>query len=312
MIALATLLIQAGTTPSLLPPVEIDPCVAVDPEEVRRLTTIEVGSLQSSASERSLRVIVDCEASGQRLRLVDPLRGVIAARRIDLSASQAGDLDAKARELALAIAELFRRSQADSSVVPTETMPVGLDEPSPKEPEPRSPQWRPWQLEIGGSGAVAGFSAGELLLGTDMTGRVRLGRFLLAELRAGARQTTRLELERGSMAGRGFVAMAGLSFDALPDMRWAGVSFGARVEADWLSYEVADDAGITYGRAQAQALTAAGATTAFVSVAEPLCLTLDAAVGMALYPVIIRENEHTQSGLRGVAWSFALGLAAHL
>jgi hypothetical protein len=88
------------------------------------------------------------------------------------------------------------------------------------------------------------------------------------------------------------------------------LSIGVRSEVDFLSYGVADASGATYDRADVTALTLQGTATAFVSVAEPLAVTLDAAVGTPLHAVVIQENDAHRSGLRGVLLTIGLGLAA--
>jgi hypothetical protein len=172
------------------------------------------------------------------------------------------------------------------------------------------PEPGPWQIEVGGEGSVVGYTAGEVLLGVDITGRARIWRPLLGELRVGAREANSVELDPGSATGRGFVVALGLAADVAPAMRWAGLSIGVRSEVDFLSYSISDGSGATYRRADVTALTLQGTATAFVSVAEPLSLTLDAAVGTPLHAVVIQENDIHRSGLRGVLVSLGLGLAA--
>ena len=112
------------------------------------------------------------------------------------------------------------------------------------------------------------------------------------------------------MAGRGYAVATGLAFDLAPNARGFGLSLGARGEMDWLSYELADSTGATYDHADVTALTIYGTATAYVPVSQPLCFILDVAVGAPLRTVAIRENNETQSALRGVALASALGLAA--
>lgn len=173
-----------------------------------------------------------------------------------------------------------------------------------------APQPGPWQLEVGGEGSVAGYTAGEILLGVDVTGRARIWRPLLGELRVGAREAKSIELDPGSATGRGFVVALGLAADVTPAVRWAGLSIGVRSEVDFLSYLISDGSGATYQRADVTALTLQGTATAFISVAEPLSFTLNAAVGTPLHAVVIQENDVHRSGLRGVLVSLGLGLAA--
>ena len=223
-----------------------------------------------------------------------------------------GDRDAKTRELALAIAELLRRVEA-ASPPPPPPPPAPSPPPEPVvpvEPVPLPSEPRPWQAELGISGVVVGWTGGEVLLGADVPGRMRLNRFLIAELRVGARKSRALELENGTMDGSGVDAAAGLSLDATPSLRTVGVSFGGRLGATFLRYAAADRDGDTYGGKDAAALYATANTTAFVTLSGPVCLTLDAAVGGALHSIVIEVNGRSVSEASGILLSSAVGLAA--
>jgi hypothetical protein len=307
VIELALLLLVAEATPT--PPVlTIDACVAVDPEELRRLTAIELAGWTGRSPAGSLEIVVGCRAGIQQLTLRDPNGRTLGARDIDLSATDASDRDARARELALAIAELLRRAGAEreSETVPAATAPAAVSIPTPPVAEAPSP----WQAELGLSGVAVGWTGGERLFGADLTGRLRLGRWVIAELRAGGRATQPLDLERGSMDGRGVAAGAGLSFDPWPEVRWAGLAFGARVGVDWLRYTARDPAGAGYDGGDATAPHALAAASAFIAVSGPFRLTLELGAGTALRPVVLREDTRPRSALRGVGLSGALGLAA--
>jgi hypothetical protein len=303
-----TVLLLAGASASALPSITIEPCVAVDASEVRRLTAIEVSSWQGESSVGSFGVLVGCEDGGQRLRLMDAKRGQVAERSIDLSAVGASDRDARARELALAIAELLRRNESAEQPAPS----VAVDESSAS-PTPTfasTPLVAPWQGELGVTAAALGWTGGGVLFGADLTGRARFGRWFIGELRAGGRSTRAISLENGSMTGRGLAASVGLAVDVAPNVDWAGVSFGARLGVDWLRYAATDVAGVTYDGQDGTGVSVFGTASAFVSLAGPLRVTLDAGVGTALHEVVIRENDETLSGLSGVVASGALGLAA--
>lgn len=304
------LLLVAGASETVPPAITIDPCVEVDAEEVRRLTANELVNWRSSTSLAALDVGVDCEGTSQELRVTDRATGQVTVRSIDLSAPGGGDRDAKTRELALAIAELLRRVEAASpppappAPSPPPAVPVVAVDPTPP------PQPRPWRAEIGVSAVVAGFTGGEVLLGADVPARFRLGRFVIAELRVGARKSRALELEHGTMDGYGADAAAGLSVEATPDLRSVGLSFGGRLGASFLRYAAFDHEGATYGGQDAVVLYATGNTTAFVALSAPLCLTLDAAIGGALHSIAIEVNGRSVSEASGMLLSSAVGLAA--
>jgi len=309
-----TLLLMAGA-PKVAPPpaITIDPCVEVDAEEVRRLAAIELSTWRAATSPGALEVVASCEEGGQQLTLTDPSRGRVTMRDIDLSAAGAGDRDAKTRELALAIAELLRRAETQSPpetpAPPTAAAPVPRAPPKPPATTLHEPV--PWTVELGVSGGVVGWTGGEVLFAADLPGRIRVARWLVAELRLGGRKTRGIDLENGTLDGSGVATAAGLSLDATPDTKRVGVSFGARLGVDWLRYSAVDHGGSELGDADAVAVHAAGTTTAFVALSGPICLTLDAAVGGALHSIVIQESERSVSGVSGVLLSSAVGFAAH-
>jgi hypothetical protein len=150
-----------------------------------------------------------------------------------------------------------------------------------------------------------------VLLGADVSARTHLSRWLIAELRVGGGKTRPVELHGGTLDANGMTAAAGVALDLSPSWRSAGVALGARLGAEWLRYTAIDRGGVPYGGRDAGALTASGTVNAFVAVAAPICLTVDAAVGGALHSIAIRDNGQKVSGLGGVLLSSAFGIAAH-
>ncbi len=311
MIALSVLLLATGAEAALPPPITIDPCVQVDTEEVRRLVEIELGTWHGRTALERLDVAVACAAEGQEVRLTDRARGRVTVRGIDLSASGGKDRDAKARELALAIAELIRRVDLEQASEPSAPSvapppePTPLEEPARVEPAPPS-----WRVEVGAHAIASGWTGGELLFGADLSGRVHLGRFLIAELELGGRKTRSTALASGKLSGYGLASGVGLALDATPGWRRAGVSFGARLGGDWLRYTAVSGAGASYGGGDAGVVSVAGTTTAFVALSGPFSATFRAAVGGALHSIQIRDNGRAISGARGMMLSSALGVAA--
>jgi hypothetical protein len=309
VILLPTLLLVAEAPAQQPPAITIDPCIEVDADEVRRLTAMELRTWRFRTPPETLEVQALCEADLEQLRLINRANSEVTVRSIDLSAP-AGD--AKARELALAIAELLRR--ADLAAAPEEpAVPPPPPPPPPPVvlPAPIVPSPEPWRLEMGAAAVVAGWSGGEVLLGADATGRVRAGSWLIAELRFGGRKTRTIELERGSMDALGVAGAAGLSFDLTPHFREAGVSLGGRLGADWLRYAMVDDEGSVVGGRDATLVSLAGVATGFVALSSALCLTGEAAVGGALHSVAVRENGELVSAASGLLLSGAVGLSAH-
>ena len=314
MSLLPALLLVAGATEIGPPPaITVDPCIEVDAEEVRRLTAMELRTWRWRTSPETFEVLAVCRDGIEELRLNNRSRGNVTVRTIDLGAPLGDDRDAKARELALAIAELLRRADMESTpeASPVSHPPVPPPAKEPVAAQAVAPDTKPWSIELGVSGVIAGWTGGEMLFGADVAGRAHIARFVIVELRLGGRKSRPVDLADGSLDGRGVAAAVGLSFDATPGVRQAGVSFGARLGVDWLRYAAIDREELPFDGADATAVNVTGTTTGFVVLSGALCLTVDASVGGALHAVVIREEEEAISSMRGVLLSGAVGLAGH-
>jgi hypothetical protein len=315
LIALPLLLLVTAPSAAPMPTIAIDPCVEVDADEVRRLAALELHTW-AGPSAAALSVLVTCGGDVQELRLTDRVNGQETVRTLDLNASSGTDRDAKTRELALAIAELLRRVQVDSTPEPApapEPPPVAPEppQPAPTVPDDSEPGARPFRLELGAAGRGTTWTGGEMLLGADVSARTHLSRWLIAELRFGGGKTKRVELHGGTVDANGMTAAVGVALDVTPSWRNVGVALGARLGAEWLRYTAVDRGGVPYGGRDAGALTASGTVNAFIAVSDPLCLTVDAAVGGALHSIAIRDNGQRVSRLGGVLLSSAFGIAVH-
>jgi hypothetical protein len=316
LIALPLLLLVTAPSEMPMPTIAIDPCVEVDADEVRRLAALELNTWRSGPSVASLSVLVTCGGGVQELRLTDRVKGQETVRQLDLTASSGTDRDAKTRELALAIAELLRRVQVDSPPEPLpapKPTPIAPEPPpvAPTEPDDSGPSARPFRLELGAAGRGTTWTGGEVLFGADVSARTHLSRWLIGELRVGGSKTRSVDLNSGTVDANGMTAAAGVALDVSPAWRSVGVALGARLGAEWLRYAAIDRGGVAYGGRDAGALTASGTVNAFVAVSEPICLTVDAAVGGALHSIAIRDNGRKVTGLGGVFLSSAFGIAAH-
>ena len=314
MIALPLLLLVTAPSEMRMPTIAIDPCVEVDADEVRRLAALELNTWRAGPSAAALSVLVTCGGNVQELHLTDRVKGQETVRKLDLTASSGTDRDAKTRELALAIAELLRRVQVDSTPesarAPTPP-PIARERPHAAATSgDTGTNARPFRLELGAAGRGTTWTGGEVLLGADLSARTHLNRWLIAELRVGCGKTRPVELDSGTLDANGMTAAAGVALDVSPSWRSAGLALGTRLGAEWLRYAAIDRRGVPYGGRDAGALTAAGTVNAFVALSAPLCLTVDAAVGGALHSIAIRDNGQKVSRLGGVLLSSAFGIAA--
>jgi len=301
-----------------MPAIAIDPCVEVDADEVRRLAALELNTWRAGASAESLSVLVTCDGDVQELRLIDRVKGQETVRNLDLNASSGTDRDAKTRELSLAIAELLRRAQVDVTPEPAlapspPPVPVARENPRAPAARPAEPGTaaRPFRLELGAAGRATTWSGGEMLLGADVTARTHVSRWLIVDFRVGGSKTRPVELAHGTLDAFGMSAAVGVALDVTPSWQSVGVAFGARFGADWLRYAAVDDGGVLYGGSDAGAVTASGSVNAFAALSEQLCITADAAIGGALHSIAIHDNGQKVSGLSGVFFSAAFGVAAH-
>lgn len=306
------LLLVVGQEPAELPGLTIDPCVQVDPEEVRRLASIELASWSAARSPTELEVAVSCRDGLQEVQLLDRARGTATVRSIDLGATELTDRAAKARELALVIAELLRRAATERAPEPAPERPKPPPVvPPPVDPEPAraEPLPRRWRGEVGVSGLVARWTAGELWFGVDAAARIHLGRYIIGELQVGGRSSRAVELNVGTIAANGIGGRVGLAVDVTPGMRRVGLAFGASLGGDWLRYSAVDANELEYGGGNAGALSAAGTATAFLVLADPFCLTFRAVAGGALHAISIENNGESVSGARGALFAGAVGVA---
>ncbi|HEX6272205.1 MAG TPA: hypothetical protein VFZ53_04175 [Polyangiaceae bacterium] len=306
IVAPALLFVTEAVATAPTPAITIDPCVEVDADEVRRLAAMELRTWHWRTPPATFEVVAACRDEHDELRLTNRSLGQITVRSIDLSATGG---DAKARELALAVAELLRRADMDSApeVPSLRAKPV---ESAPAV-QPPSPEPRPWNLELGLTGAFASWTGGEVLFGADIAGRAHWGRWVILELRLGGRKSRAVTLSNGAVDGRGAAAALGVALDAMPFVRHAGVSFGARLGADWLRYAASESGDASYDGGDATSVSVAATTTGFVDLSEALRLTADVAVGGALHSVAIREDERTVSSTRGVLLGGAVGLSTY-
>jgi hypothetical protein len=110
---------------------EIDRCAAVQPDEVRRVVTIELGHVLTEGAAGSgerTRVVVSCAGKLVALRADDPITGKSLERTIDLQEAPR----AASRLLALAIVELVSASWTELESNPAPKVPPAGPRSSPE------------------------------------------------------------------------------------------------------------------------------------------------------------------------------------
>lgn len=119
---------SAGAAEHPLVQIEIDPCVNASRDDVRRLVAIELGSLVADApGSDQTRVAVGCKETLVELRVDDPITRKSLVRDVDLAETVPR---ARARLLALAIAELVSASWIELEAIPSPKVPPAGPAPS--------------------------------------------------------------------------------------------------------------------------------------------------------------------------------------
>jgi hypothetical protein len=290
------------------PVLTIDPCVEVDEATVREVMDLELGDAGGRDETLPTSVSVRCVDDEQEIR-AEPWAssepGGIRTIRLSHAADAADPVAraARSRELALAIAEIIRR-RGIAPARPRET-PTPSPLPAPAVPmvavSPAQPaETPPGRWQIGISPTYDDFAGGQSLAGGDLFMASRLGRWLLAEVRAGGRVAAEQPLPGGHLSAR--AATVGVAAGVLfwPESRPLGVALMLRAQ-EYLVQFRADASG--------EGGTHTALLGAFVLAAEPrlivaltrrCALEATAAVGFPPRGIVVRTQgiqTHSVSGL---------------
>lgn len=198
-------------------PLSIDPCVGADPQVVGALLDIELGWPRAAGPTEPQSIAVRCVEGGEEIR-VEPWAslGPDGVRTIHLPAAEPSDpaaAEGRARELALAIAELIRRLEATQPLSPPAPppAPVAIAPPvvaAPPPPPARPPErWRAGLLST-----VDAFGGGQRLLGADLVVAAAIGRWFTVELRGGGRVAPDDDLPLGHLTARALAGSTAAGF----------------------------------------------------------------------------------------------------
>lgn len=102
----------------------IDPCIDASTDEVRRITAVELAAVlvdTTTAEQDVTQVTVGCSGGLVTLRVDDPITGKSIRRSVDL---RDADSSARARLVALAVAELVYTSWSELALNPTPEVPA--------------------------------------------------------------------------------------------------------------------------------------------------------------------------------------------
>jgi hypothetical protein len=300
------------------PTLTIDPCVAIDEPLVRKLMALELRDARARNLNVPDSVTVGCVGDKQEIRM-EPWASTApeGVRTIELPplSSDAGprEVQARSRELALAIAEFVRRFESAHPSPPEEEEPTPPPPPPPPPPvveAPAPPQPTVWELGL--LSRLEHFSGGQNLAGADLFTNTRLRGWLLIEANLGARWARDLPAAQGQLHTRAGTAGFAIGLHRL----WRDGALGAAMVFRAQGY-------LAEFRAEAPAAgsTQTAVRTGYVLAAEPRLtiavtrnLWLEASVALGGTPrgvvVKVRAVETTRmsgmflSGGLGCGWAF--------
>jgi hypothetical protein len=279
---------------------QIDPCVQVDAAAVGRLLGLELSD-QPPGGRATQSVTVTCAGGAVQVR-AEPWasRQADGVRTLELPAASPDPAvsEGRARVLALAIAELVRRlATAAPPPAPAPAIAAAPAAPAPERPADR------WQIGVVSAGEYA--TGGQKLLGGDLVVAARLGRWVLAELRAGGRAGPDRPLPQGELA----LSAASASLLAGPQARWARhrVALALLLGAQGLvaQYTTTFPGGGQRARLAAAALVIEPRLA--VAVARRVSIAAAAGLGRPVRGILVRDQGAPADSLSGLWLSGSLG-----
>ena len=267
------------------------------------MTAMELRTWRWRTSPETFEVLAVCRDGIEELRLTNRSRGNVTVRTIDLGAPLGDDQDAKARELALAIAELLRRADMESTpeASPAPSPPVPPPAPAPVTAQAVAPDTKPWSIELGVTWSHRRLD-GRRDAVWSRCHRAGARRSLAHRRAAPRRQKEPSRRFGGRLARWSWCGRSGGSFVRCHARRASGGRVVSGHDSESIGCVTRQPTVKSFHTtaADATAVNVTGTTTGFVALSEALCLTVDAAVGGALHSVVIREEEEAISSMRGV------------
>ena len=228
-------------------------------------------------------------------------------RTIELPPQAEGDTaarEARARELAVAIAELVRRLHNHASVRPEPPPPPPIRvAPAPPPEQPRSPR------HIGVVSSFDYFMGGQLLIGGEVTLSVALGRYMLADVSAGVRTTGNQALPSGRLATRAGTAAIGLGPNLGSVWRLVGVALLFRARGYLVEYRAAPANDGAARAARFGAVFLAAEPRLSLRLSRRISLLVSAAVELPVHGIIVRAQGVETASISGLALTAGLGAA---
>ncbi|HEX2657350.1 MAG TPA: hypothetical protein VHU40_03725 [Polyangia bacterium] len=319
-LALAALQVEAtgsGGTGSLI--LDLRPCAAVNETAVRDLIALELPEARAPRVNVPIVVTVRCISGAEEISVV-PRGSPSAGTTRGLALSTSGDSDgpalqARSRELALAIAESIRRlditettasaeSPAVKSPAPVAPAPAVLLVAAPRPAQPVEPGLLAWQLGV--HSVFEGFLGGQHLTGADVSAGVGVGRWLLGELAVGGRLGGAERLPSGQPGIRAIAASASAGLNLTSPHHAVGGALMLRANAYEVEYRVDHPDG-SVQTAWLGAICLGFEPRLMVAVSRHFTLMAAAGAGFPMRGIVVRAQGQPTDSLSGLMLSARLG-----
>ena len=309
--------IGAQVTPEVAnngPALTIDQCVAVDENTVREVMELEIRGARMLPTSVSVR----CVDGAQEIQVLPWISGEAESiRTVQLppvvDADDTAALQARSRELALAIAEFIRRFDAvqspEGESVKQAPLPVA---PPPFVPASAPAAKRPidnpigrWQLGL--LSAFEYFSGGRTLAGGDLFVASRLGSWFSTELRVGGRVGPDQPLPSGRLTTRAATASGAAGFNLWSLRHSVETALLVRVQGYLVQFRVEQ---LAENRAQTALLgawTLAAEPRIALSLAPHFLLDACVGFGVPLRGIVVRMQGAETNGMSGLVVSGSFG-----
>ena len=323
LLALAMVAMRAEAIPGAAergPSLDLEACVRVDAAVVQNLVDLELGLGDASARPPSgpISVAVRCIDGAQLIR-VEPWasRGDDGLRTIELpdAYDEAAAVEARSRELALAIAELIRRLEITRPLPPAPPPPAAPPPPlapplvvAPSSP-PEEPRHR-WQL--GALTSFEAFTGGPWLAGGDLSVGASFGRWVALDLRAGGRSVEGLSSSSERLSARAGVASIGAGLSVWSRRHPVGFAAMLRAQGFGVEYRLGSTGEDPARTTRLGALVATVEPRLLVRMSGHIALALGGAAGLALHGVVVRVQGVETSRMSGLLLSGNLGVVVEL
>jgi hypothetical protein len=255
------------------------------------------------------------------------LRDAVTDKRMSRSLGLAGvPADARALSVALAAEELLRASWIEAALAaPPSPAPAPVAHPVPNVVQALNAEAVARMAEgvrattpassalaeVALMGAAARTTGGQTDLGGDI--RFTFGGRLAIGARIGLRAAPDVSSTHGTVQGRELLGGFGVSYAFFPRRAESGAELGARVDVVDVQFSGVSAGPTVHATSGSQtAIIPSGAIGGWLHLGGPWRVVTEASVGAPIRAVTASDAGETATGVSGVAFGFALGVAAAL